>query len=49
MTWWERLAGWTWDQIPTHHQVEFWFRAPKTARWLERQANRRDEIGRTGR
>lgn len=36
----QRLAGWVWDQIPTHHQVKlpnrvFW--------WFDGQANRRDE------
>lgn len=46
MTWWERLAAWAWDQIPTHYQVQvpgraFW--------WFDHQANRRDEIERTGR
>jgi hypothetical protein len=43
MTRTQRFAGWAWDQIPTHHQVEFWYRFPRTARWFERQANRRDE------
>jgi hypothetical protein len=38
----QHFAGWAWDQIPTHYQVEFWYRAPKTARWFERQANARD-------
>jgi hypothetical protein len=37
-----RFAGWLWDQIPTHHQVEFWCRAPKTARWFEDKAWNRD-------
>ena len=46
MTRLQRLAGWAWDQVPVHHQVEIWYRAPKFARWLERQANRRDREGR---
>lgn len=36
----ERLAGWAWDQIPTHWQA----RVPgRVFAWFERQAWRRDE------
>jgi hypothetical protein len=35
----ERLAGWLWDQIPTHHQIKF---PGRVFNWFEGQAWNRD-------